>query len=309
MTRISTAGNYQSALLNLMSAQARQADAQTRMSTQKNATDLAGFGRGSESLTSMKAAQSRVQGFVNAGEAASARLDLQDLALNRIGDALSGLSSAIGNAVANDSGITLMLELDNAFRDVTAGLNAQHNGDYVFSGSRADTPATNVSTIAQLMAAPDVASTFQNDRLASTSRLSEGAPTQTGLLADDIGSAVFQIFRDIQAYSNDPATGPLNGTLNAAQKTFLSGKLGELKTATGAVTTITAGNGSLSKQVETMTASNNAQINALSELVSKRTDADMAQAITDLQLAQIAIQASAQVVSQLRQVSLLNYLS
>ena len=66
MNRISTAGNYQSALLNLMSAQARQADAQTRMSTQKNATDLAGFGRGSESLTSMKAAQSRVQGFVNA---------------------------------------------------------------------------------------------------------------------------------------------------------------------------------------------------------------------------------------------------
>ena len=308
MNRISTAGNYQSALLNLMSAQARQADAQTRISTQKNATDLAGFGRGSESLTSMKAAQARVQGFVNAGEAASARIDAQDLALNRIGDALSGLAGAIGNAVANDSGVTLLLELDNAFRDVTGGLNAQHQGDYLFSGSRADTPAVNVSTIADLMAAPDVASTFQNDQLAMTSRLSEGAPTRTGILADAVGETVFQIFRDIQAYSNDPATGPLNGTLTAAQKTFLSGKLTELKTATSAVTTITAGNGSLSKQVEAMTASNNSQINALSELVSNRTDADMALAITDLQLAQVAIQASAQVVSQLSQVSLLNYL-
>jgi flagellar hook-associated protein 3 FlgL len=35
----------------------------------------------------------------------------------------------------------------------------------------------------------------------------------------------------------------------------------------------------------------------------------MAKAITDLQLSQVAIQASAQVISQLRQVSLLNYLS
>jgi flagellar hook-associated protein 3 FlgL len=35
----------------------------------------------------------------------------------------------------------------------------------------------------------------------------------------------------------------------------------------------------------------------------------MAEAITDLQLSQVAIQASAQVISQLRQVSLLNYLN
>lgn len=308
MNRISTAGNYQSALLNLMSAQTRQADAQSRISTQKNATDLAGFGRGSESLTAMKAAQARVQGFVNAGEAAAARLDAQDLALTRVGDALSGAASAIGNAIANDSGVTLLLEMDNAFRDVAGGLNTRHNGDYLFSGSRADTPAVNVQTLAELTAAPDVASIFQNDQLASVSRLSEGAPTRTGLLANDVGAAVSQIFRDIQAYSDDPATGPLSGTLSPAQKTFLSGKLQELQAATTAVTTVTAGNGALLKQVESMTASNTAQIDSLSELVSKRTDADMAKAITDLQLAQVAIQASAQVVSQLSQVSLLNYL-
>ena len=51
------------------------------------------------------------------------------------------------------------------------------------------------------------------------------------------------------------------------------------------------------------------QLNSLDELVANRTDADMAVAITDLQLSQVAIQASAQVISQLRQVSLLNYLS
>jgi flagellar hook-associated protein 3 FlgL len=308
MNRISTAGNYQSALLNLMSAQARQADAQMRIATQKNATDLAGFGRSSESLTSMKAAQSRIQGFVSAGETATARLDAQDLAMTRIGDALTSASSAMGNAIANDSGVTLMLEIDNAFRDIVGGLNTRHNGDYLFSGSRTDTPAVNVATLADLAAAPDVASTFQNDALAATSRLSEGAPTRTGILANDVGSAVFQIFRDIKAYSDDPVTGPLTGKLTDTQKAFLTTKLQELQAASGGVTTITASNGSLSKQVATMTASNTAQANALEELVANRTDADMAKAITDLELAQVAIQASAQVVSGLSEVSLLNYL-
>ena len=50
-------------------------------------------------------------------------------------------------------------------------------------------------------------------------------------------------------------------------------------------------------------------MNSLDELVSNRTDADMAKAVTDLQLSQVAIQASAQVINQLRQVSLLNFLS
>lgn len=308
MNRISTAGNYQSALLNLMSAQARQTDAQTRLSTQKNATDLGGFGRASESLTAMKAAEARVQGFINAGEAASARLDAQNLALTRVGDALTDAATAIGNATANDSSITLMMQMENAFSEIVAGLNSKHNGDYLFSGSRAGTAAVNIDSLAGLAAAPDVASTFQNDRLAATSRLSEGAPARTGLLADDIGAAVFQVFRDIQAYDADPATGPLSGKMTEAQKTFLNGKLQELKAATSGVTTITAGNGALFKQVEATTATNTAQVDALSALVAKRTDADMARAVTDLQLAQVALQASAQVISQLNQVSLLNYL-
>ena len=70
-----------------------------------------------------------------------------------------------------------------------------------------------------------------------------------------------------------------------------------------------AGTGTFANQVESLTRSQEAQKTALDALVAGRTDADMAKAITDLQLSQVAIQASAQVISQLRQVSLLNYLN
>ena len=77
MTRVATFGNYQSALLDLMKAQTRAADAQERVATQKNATDLTGFGRQSETLTALKGAQSRIVGFMDTAKAVSARLTTQ----------------------------------------------------------------------------------------------------------------------------------------------------------------------------------------------------------------------------------------
>ena len=64
MTRVSTFGNYQSALLDLMSAQSRAETAQKKVNTQKNATDLVGFGRGSETVSALKSSQTRIQTFI-----------------------------------------------------------------------------------------------------------------------------------------------------------------------------------------------------------------------------------------------------
>ena len=90
MTRVSTSGNYQSALAELMNTQVRAQEAQTRISTQKVATDLTGFGRGAETLTALKSMQSRIQGFINTGETVSARLASQDMAFERIAAGASG---------------------------------------------------------------------------------------------------------------------------------------------------------------------------------------------------------------------------
>lgn len=308
MNRVSTSGNYQSALLNLMGAQSRENDAQTRVSTQKNATDMAGFGRGAESLTTLKAAASRVQGFLSTGEAVTARLETQDMALNQVGDGVTAARAAIGNALASGSVEVLMLDLRGQFQQIQNGLNAKHQGVYLFAGGNTSQPPVNVSTMSELAAAPDVASTFDNDTLTPTSRLGEGRSVQTGYLANDVGATIFQIFRDIQAYNDDPATGPLSGKANDAQKAFLTAQLSRLDAASSATIDVISRNGSLAKQVETTNASHTAQIDSLDGMVHSKTDADLAKALTDLQLAQVAVQASAQVLSKLSETSLLNYL-
>ncbi len=309
MTRVATYGNYQSALLNLMNTQTRSAEAQERVSTQKNATDLTGFGRQSETLTALKGAQSRIQGFIDTAEAVTSRLTTQDLAMNQINDGISGLREAIGSALSTDSAGSLMLEMEGQFQSIRGGLNMRHQGGYLFAGASTTTAPLDVTNLTELAAAPGVASVFRNDTLKTVSRVADGTTLETGFLADELGTDVLGILRDVQIFHATAGQGPLTGKLTEAQKTFLTTQLSRLEQAGSAVIDKVAKTGSLAKQVESISAGHTAQKNALDELVSSRTDADMAKAVTDLQLSQIAIQASAQVISQLRQVSLLNYLS
>lgn len=305
MTRVSTYGNYQSALLDLMSAQTRAQDAQERVSTQKIATDLVGFGRGSETLTALKSSQARIQGFIDTGEVVAARLGAQDLAFGRISAGSGGARQAIADALSSGRLDGLMLELQTQFQIVQDGLNTKHQGRYLFAGGNTEAAPVEVMTMADLAAVPSVASTFTNDTLKQASRLDEGTTMETGFLADETGTTLFEIFRDIQAYHQ---VTPINGQGTEAIKTFLTTQLSRLDAASADVTNLAARNGSMQNRVDAILKSQGEQQTSLEELVSGKTDADMAQALTDLQLSQVAIQASAQVISQLRQTSLLDFL-
>lgn len=304
MTRVSTYGNYQSALLDLMSAQTRAQDAQERVSTQKNATDLVGFGRSSETLTALKSSQARIQGFIDTGEVVAARLGAQDLAFSRISDGAGGAREAIADALSSGRLDGLMLELQTQFQIAQDGLNTKHQGRYLFAGGNTDAAPVEVMTMADL-AATSVASAFTNDRLKQASRLDEGTTMETGFLADEVGTALFEIFRDIQTYHQ---TTPINGQGTETIKAFLATQLSRLDAASADVTNLAARNGSMQNRVDAILKSQDEQKTSLEELVSDKTDADMAQALTDLQLSQVAIQASAQVINQLRQTSLLDFL-
>ncbi|MFC7378415.1 flagellin [Brevundimonas sp. GCM10030266] len=308
MTRVATFGNYQSALLDLMAAQTRGLEAQERVSTQKNATDLTGFGRQSETLTALKGAESRLQGFLDTSEAVTARLKTQDLALTQISDGIEAVRATIGNALASDSATSMMLELEGQFQTIRGGINMRHQGGYLFAGTQVNTPPMEITNLTELAAAPSIASIFHNDSLKTASRVAEGTTLETGFLANEVGTDAMTILRDIQNYSDGP-NGPLTGKLNEDQKAWLATQLTRLESAGQGVIDKGATTGSLANQVESIEKGHTAQLESLGELVSKRTDADMAKAVTDLQLSQIAIQASAQVINQLRQVSLLNFLS
>jgi flagellar hook-associated protein 3 FlgL len=332
MTRVATFGNYQSALLDLMSAQGRAQQAQERIASEKIATDMSGYGRGAESLTSLTSTQARLDGFIAAGETAAGRLSAQDLAMSRVAEGGTGAREAIANSLAAGRIDNLMTELNLHYQTVQGGLNAEHQGAYLFAGGQGDVAPATVKTMGELAAAPVTptpavpppapapASAFANDTLKHRSRIDETTTIETGFLASEIGGPLADVFRNIQLYQNgysveiDGVTyapaGPntLAGQPTAAVEQFLKAQLTQLDKANEGLTNQMAKNGLMQNHVNAALDAHESQKTSLEKLMLNKTGYDPAQAITDLQMAQVAIEASAQVINSLKNTSLLDLL-
>ena len=307
MDRVSTSGLYNSVVNNLMTAQSNQITDATQVSSEKVATDLKGFGAQSETLTAMQTVQSQTQSYLDQATVTGARLTSQDTAFGQISDGANAASTAISSALAASSGTTIMQALQTAFSGVVSGLNSTFNGQYLFSGGQVNTQATSASALSDLTSAPSVASLFNNDQYVASTQISQNTNIQTGFLASNVGTALYSAFQSVEAYNQGP-NGPFGNPLTAAQTTFLQGTLSTFTTAAQGVTTAQAQNGLLQSQLSNTQTGLTSQSTTMQTLIGNVTDANMAQATTNLQQAQLALQASAQVIAALQATSLVKLL-
>jgi flagellar hook-associated protein 3 FlgL len=199
-----------------------------------------------------------------------------------------------------------MQQLQAAFGDVVQGLNTKSNGLYVFSGAKTDTATTSAASMSDLTLAPSTASLFDNDQYIATNRIDEQTSAKTGVLGDAFGVAVYDAFKQVQAYVD--ANGAFTGKLNDTQVTFLKGLLPTFDAAYRGVVDAQGKNGVTQKRFESAETDLQNQADTLTSMVGDIVDVDMADAVTRLESAKLAVQASAQVFSSLQQSSLLNVL-
>ena len=306
MDRVSTSGLYGSVLANLTAAQNAQVSASTQVSSGKKATDLKGFGGTSETLTAMQSVQSHVTSYLDQSNLLANKLTMQDTSMNQLGTAAQSASKAISDALASGDGSTLMQTLTGNFQDAISALNTTYNGEYIFAGGQVNTKPVTAQSLADLASPATVAGVFTNDQHAATSQINSNTTLQTGFLADQLGSPLFSALKSIEDFQQ--SIGSFTGQLSEAQKTFLQGQLSTIQSAVAGVTNLTAQNGLVQKQVDTNITALTDQQTSLAGLIGNITDADLAQASTNLATAQQAIQASAQVFQTLKNSSLVNLL-
>jgi len=111
----------------------------------------------------------------------------------------------------------------------------------------------------------------------------------------------------MQAFDQS-GSGPLNGVLTPAQRTFLEAQLATWDSVHTGVVNLAAQNGMTQQRLESVTTDLGARQNTLAGMMSNITDADMAKASSDLQLANLSFQAAAQVFQTLKNSSLLSLL-
>jgi flagellar hook-associated protein 3 FlgL len=308
MQPISTAASWSSALLNLNTVEQKQQEAQNQVSTGEVSSNIAGYGQGAETVTAMEAAQTRLKGFITAGQAVASNLTDQATALTQVADAGQSARQAVADAIASGNASGLMQALQTQFQQVVGGLNAQSNGVYIFSGGRTDVPpvwVTNISSLIPMTVPPTAA--FQNGQFVTSSQITEATTIKTGMLANNVGTNLMSVFQSIAAYDAGPS-GPLTGQLTQTQLSFLQSQLAVFDNANSTVTSFRAQNGAAQQTVSQQITNQQHQSTTLQTLIGDKTDVDMATALTNLAQAQNAVQASAQVLASLQNDSLLKIL-
>jgi len=304
--RISSSQSWNSSLSHLIEAQGRQMDANERYSTQRQATDLMGFGRSAEVIHTYQSTLASAESHINVNIFVTARLESQDLALTTISEAAEEARALLMNAVAANEGTTVLEAMETILDKALTGLNLEHNGGFLFSGGQEDTLPVTISDLTGLVALPSASDAFENGEIIKTSRLDEKTIMETGFLADELGTDLLSALRDFKIYYD--ANGPYRSPMSEAQRAQFVNFATRFSDAHRDLIDQTAINGNRQAQVDTIKVMMEKQVIMLKGFVSEKVDADMGEAFTRMQQAQSAVQASAQVISTLKSTNLLNYL-
>jgi len=311
--RVSTLGNYSAILQNLMQTENAETVAENKVSSQKNGSTLKDFAPQAETLSAMQSVDARITNYQSQNTIISAKLSTQDQALTSVSDSATAVRQAIADALGSGDATSLMEEVQSQFSTSVSSLNTQFDGKYLFAGGQVNTAPVSASQLTDLTAGsppgplPSVSGFFQNDNLQVQAKLDDSTTVTTGQLASTLGTPMMTAFQAIQAF-NDGPNGPLTGTLNATQQAFLTSAMSSWQGIATNLTGAAAQNGLVQQQVATVNSNLTTQQTTLTGMIGNITDADMAQAATDLSNAQLSLQATAKVLQALQSSSLLTLL-
>lgn len=307
MERVATLMNNSAMLAELQRTQRSLYDAQAQVSTGKRINEFSDSPADLGALMAARGADSRAADFLASAKAIRTRLDLQDTHIDELGSITADMKQIVLDSVANGSGAALKTELQGVFDRMTSILNTQIDGKYIYGGTRQDVPPVTVSSLDALAALPATADAFQNNAIAQTGRVDSNQVIAFGQLANELGGPAFDMLRQIMAYNSGP-NGPFGNDLTATQSDYLSSLVPQLSAVNEGVNGLLAANGVAYKAADEAVDRHSDARSTLAGMISDIEDVDMAEAITKLNNAQTALQASAKTFATVQGLSLLDYL-
>lgn len=303
--RVGTWGLSQALLSQYQGIQTRMADTQQQISSGKVGTQYSDVKDQASVLAAAKSKAAGVESFTAVSKDVVNRLDLYDVQLQGLSDISAQLRDAIGDAMAMNSGTGFMEKVRSLYEEALNVLNTQVAGKYIYGGSRTDVAPVNAKSLDDLVAAPTVADVFENTTLKQVDRLDENETIQTGIVASEVATNLFQMFKDIGA---SHAGAPFGTTLSQAQFSFLGAENTAVPAIQNGIDVIAAQNGARHAQASNALERHQAMGDYFTKFIGDIEDADLPTAIARLNADQVAAQASGRMIASLNQLSLLNFL-
>jgi flagellar hook-associated protein 3 FlgL len=306
--RVSTNGQAQLMLAQIMQASSALNQTQEQVASGKVATDYTGIGSKTSVLEAARSAAARADSYGSVTQLALNQVDLQDTQLSSVSDLAEQLRQALTQSVANNDASTLMTTASSIFDQLKQVLNSQDaNGNYIYGGGNDNQPPVTANSLSDLSSLSSASDAFQNGNLKRSVTIGDGQTVQIGVLASDAGQQLMGVLKDIADF-NSGANGNLGSGLTGAQSDFLTSEIPSATAAQQGVNDVAAANGDTYSHLQDTQSTQQAMSTMYKGFVSNIEDVDMGTAVTQLNQDQVALQAALQVTSQLNGISLLNYL-
>lgn len=155
---VSTYALFQSTLKDISRVQSDLTDAQVQLSSGNSSQDFAGLGGRTQQFLSIDATLSRINRYLDNNKVIESRIDTTNSTLDQIIANVTGLQTLISSrrtGAADNSAFELQIE--SIWKGLAGQLNASVAGQYLFSGSKVDTPAVDAKNFPtmQVFGTPD----------------------------------------------------------------------------------------------------------------------------------------------------------
>lgn len=291
---------------DLGAIQTRLADLQRQVASGYKSDTLSGYGEASGRLLSVRGILANSEQRASAARTIEPRLSLQAGALREHSEAISGLRQAVLDAVINRDGAALETIAASRFQQSRTALSQQYDGAFLFSGERVDASPIRVNTLAELAARGDAATAFNTADRPQSFDLGDGEAVNLAPLAGDVAEEFFSVALDLQQFID--AQGGLGAELTDAQIATLNAFLPRLEEARVSAGDAEARNGILQQRVEAVRIQEEQRVTLFTGTLGRIADADLADVSARIGVARSQFEAVATLFSELRDLSLLNFL-
>ena len=305
--RIGTFAYSQLLFSQLQKAELALDNSNRQVATGKLASTYAGYGQKTAVMEAARSAGAKAEAHAAAARVAAQRIDLQDTQLTQLSELAGHVRQTLTKAAADQDGTSLMTQLQGYFGQMVDTLNAKDANGYIYAGDNNQVAPITVSTLSELAALPAVSGAFANGSVTSSLRIGENQTVQVGMLASDIGTELFALFRQAAQFDAS-GSGPFDAKTTAAQQSFLETSIQTAVAAASAVNADAAANGIRYQVVQTAAEQMQAFSTVHKDFVSNIEDVNIGEAMAKLQQQQIALQAAFQMTSKLNQLSPIDYL-
>lgn len=286
-----------------LAAQARTSQLQIQEASGLVSSDYGGLGSKAKDVINLETSVARAQSYIATATSAGNRISVMYDVFGSVVDLLSSMRAQLTSVMGSleEGGETLIVSASEMLSELGNLLNTQYEGRYLFSGSRTDAPAVDVSDATYSAAtSPSVVDTsyYQGDGATASARISSEQAIQYGVTADN--PAFEKSLRALNLLKSMTASPVDSSVLEEAQSLIVEALDGVLAIQSN----LSLDAGAVERAVER----HETYVDDLSSMVSDLRDVDIAAVAAQVSSYETQLQASYAALGKLQQLTLLNYL-